>query len=84
MTKTQAIIAGLKASGHTEVTAQHRTKKYRVFTSQEPGKFCYVGKAGALRKGSTVTDSISIDPTPLIRLARQMAKLRIDIETERR
>lgn len=66
MTKTEQIVQFLESRGLKEVTAQHRTRKYRVFASREPGIFYYVGKAAALRKGRSIADSISIDPTRLL------------------
>jgi hypothetical protein len=34
--------------------------KYRQFSSPRPGRFYFVGKAGAVRAGRTASDSVSI------------------------
>lgn len=56
--------AGLKAMGYREVPAGTGSRKYTVFVKDDskPGKL-FVGKAGALRSGRTVSDSFSVgDP----------------------
>lgn len=55
------LCAALASRGLKEVTAT--TRKYRVFTGRTEGQFYFVGKAGALRRGRTVTDSVSLERT---------------------
>ena len=54
----------------SEVAPRSRktTAKYVTFTSNDPGVFYFVGKAGALRKGKTVTESYSLEGTVRDRL----------------
>jgi hypothetical protein len=59
------LIEQLLATGHSEVVPKFRvrsTPKYVTFTTtpypRMPEVFLYVGKAGALRRGRTVTESI--------------------------
>jgi hypothetical protein len=58
MTIQQRLIAVMKAKGYPQVT-DTRTLKYVVFRRND-GKFYYLGKAGALRVGPTVTGSLSL------------------------
>ena len=55
MTIKEKLIAALKARGFKAV--ESRTRKYEVFKG-DGDKLIFVGKAGALRIGKTVTDSI--------------------------
>ena len=58
----ERLIEALKLQGCPEV--QSRSTKYRVFMdirTAKKGGFLYVGKAGALRFGKTVTDSRPAD-----------------------
>ena len=66
MTKTQTIINLLLANGYYEVTAQHKTRKYRVFARTGYDRFIYVGKAAGVRKGQTVGSSVSMDADRVI------------------
>ena len=50
------IIAGLESKGFREVD---HTTKYRIYRKGE-GTLFYVGKAGALRAGRTVRDSMPV------------------------
>ena len=57
-TKADQLAELLKANGYREITSNSR--KYRKF--QKPGEygvFYYVGKAGALRHGRNLSESIS-------------------------
>lgn len=57
-TVAERLVEALKARGLTEVKSPSR--KYRAFiTPQAPGLFYFVGKAGALRTGQTVTKSFA-------------------------
>ena len=68
-TIAQRLIAVLEKHGCERVTA--RTNKYTVLTRPaKPGNFYFVGKAGALRTGKTVSSSISIENTK-VRLLRE-------------
>lgn len=62
-TTTEIIVAGLKAIGYTEKPCASR--KYHQFEKlSDPNVHpLYVGKAGALRYGRTVTDSVSMERT---------------------
>lgn len=81
MTKTETLAKLLTEVGLKEVTDQHRTKKYRVFTSMEEGKFYFVGTHGALRKGAKSTDSISLDADAFIeKITRILKKRKEDSE----
>jgi hypothetical protein len=57
-TKAQRIVEYLERHGYCEVP--FRSKKYRAF--RKPGKdtYTFVGKAGAVRAGRTVSDSVSV------------------------
>jgi hypothetical protein len=72
VTKTQTIINLLLVNGYTEVTAQHKTRKYRVFRDPDPSRHpVYVGKSAGVRRGRTVAESASVDADFLItRLTR--------------
>lgn len=59
MTQHDQLCRGLRALGH-RLDPNARTARYSVFTdAQRPGGHWYVGKAGALRAGATVTGSHS-------------------------
>lgn len=61
LTKQQELCNAFLKLGYKENT-HSRTSKYRVFPAIHPGKEgynFYVGSAGALRWGKTVSDSIS-------------------------
>ena len=60
MSLTESLIAGLLRRGETELLPT--SKKYRRFTRKH-GEFYFVGKAGALRIGKTVTTSIPVSPS---------------------
>lgn len=68
MAKTRAaqLVYALQQMGAVEV--QSKTRKYRTFHYTINGelKQYYVGKAGALRMGTTVAGSISLSPDRLI------------------
>jgi hypothetical protein len=53
-TMRERFIAALTAAGETKVKV---TSKYDVFTRKDGG-FYYIGRAGALRFGKNITDSI--------------------------
>lgn len=58
-TQSELIIETLLKDGSREVTA--KSKKYRQFTyPNDPSKFYFVGKNGAVRVGKNTTDSVSI------------------------
>lgn len=68
MTKTQKVIDLMLAKGYVEVTAQQRTRKYRVFSHLCAGdRLVFIGKAAAVRFGRTSTTSISIDYDRFVR-----------------
>lgn len=59
MTKAEQVIKYLMGKGAREVTSNSR--KYRKFSYPGRGdKFYFVGKAGALRVGRTVGESVSV------------------------
>lgn len=59
MTKAEQVIEILKGRGAREVTSTSR--KYRKFTyPNRPDQFYWIGKAGAVRVGKTVGDSVSL------------------------
>ena len=64
-TVTDTIIAGLKALGYKEQPSSSR--KYRQFVREvhegEAVHRAFVGKAGALRCGRNVTESVSMERT---------------------
>ena len=86
MTKTQHIIDLLLATGHSEVTDQSRTKKYRVFQPTQPvpvtrtlllppgDDLIFVGRSAAVRKGKNVTSSLSLDSALFTSLLELWAK----------
>ena len=81
MTKTETLASLLNTFGLKEVTNQHRTRKYRVFTSLEVGKFYFIGTHGALRKGEKSSDSISLDADSFIeKINRILQKRKEDSE----
>ena len=59
----EKLIEQLLAEGQSEVAPRSRktSSKYVTFTTDQPGVFYFVGKAGALRKGRCVTESISLE-----------------------
>jgi hypothetical protein len=59
--KSERVIRALSNMGTTEVKSTSR--KYRVFALPTDGgdKLYFVGKAGALRTGSCVSKSVSLD-----------------------
>lgn len=59
-TKTEKVIAYLLAKGSVELPS--RSAKYRTFTrfDRQSDKLYFVGKAGALRTGTCVSNSISV------------------------
>ncbi len=58
MTKTKMIIEHLLSKGCKEVRTISR--KYRKFKSPNGTTFYWVGKSGALRKGTLVSNSLSL------------------------
>ena len=60
-TKQQRVVRALLARGMTEI--QSKTSKYRTFVlaTADPQTYFFVGKAGALRKGSCVSKSVSLE-----------------------
>jgi hypothetical protein len=76
MTKTQTIIELLLDSGFTEVTAQHRTRKYRVFQDPNCDRHpVYVGKSAGVRRGRTISESVSVDADRLIAVLELKLKM---------
>ncbi len=65
MTKQQIYSQQLLDMGFTE-DPNPRTKKYRVFTRPEISRNIYVGKAGAIRYGNSISDSMSMNQEKLI------------------
>ena len=57
-TKAEKIAALLTANGYRETTSASR--KYRRFCKQGEPRFYFVGKAGALRHGRNIAESISL------------------------
>ena len=78
MTKTEVVISGLLGVGCKEVTHLHRTKKYRVFQdASNPDSILYfVGSHAGVRKGKTVSDSISMDTDRIIAYLERLAQKR--------
>jgi hypothetical protein len=66
-TITQCLVDGLLASGYTEV--ESKSGKYRAFQNpNDPNGYrMFVGKAGGLRKGMTVSASVGLAGTNLHR-----------------
>ena len=58
MTLRDKVIERLKAKGCRELPSNSR--KYRKFTHPVQGNYYWVGKAGALRSGKTIGDSVSL------------------------
>lgn len=59
MTRQETIVQYLTQAGCREVKSSSR--KYRQFTSpKRPGSFYYVGRQGAIRRGRSVSSSISL------------------------
>lgn len=60
MTRQETIVAYLTQAGCREVVS--RSRKYRQFTTRPKptGKFYFVGRQGAIRKGRSVFSSISL------------------------
>lgn len=60
MTRQETIVAYLKQGGCREVVS--RSRKYRQFTTRPKptGKYYFVGRQGAVRKGRSVSSSISL------------------------
>lgn len=58
MAKTlrEKYIEALKALGFAHIPGHSR--KYKVFSYQDGGKYLYVGKSGALRMGHTIAGSV--------------------------
>lgn len=66
LTQTAAITKALLARGY--VSAPDRsTRKYQAFVrpSDEEKQHIFVGRAGGVRRGRTITDSISLERTPV-------------------
>ena len=81
MTKTETLAKLLVEFGLKEVTDQHRTKKYRVFTSMQEGQFYFIDTHGALRKGEKSSDTISLDADAYIdKITRILKKRKEDPE----
>lgn len=78
MTKTEVVINGLLKVGCMEVTHLHRTKKYRVFQyDANPNNTLYfVGSHAGVRKGKTISNSLSIDTDQLIAYLERLAQKR--------
>jgi hypothetical protein len=57
-TLAERYAAALQARGLTETTTKSR--KYRCFTSQLPGRYYYIGKAGSLRIGACRSESVPV------------------------
>lgn len=61
----QKLIEQLIAEGHTEVQPKRRTGSTPNYVTFDipgsPDQFYFVGKAGALRKGRTASESISLE-----------------------
>jgi hypothetical protein len=67
MTKTEKLVTVLTKAGSEEVPS--RSRKYRTFrrlTNQTTCPFWFVGKAGGLRTGRTVSDSHSVDADAIL------------------
>lgn len=65
LTVQQKVIDRLVELGWSEVAS--RSRKYRTFRKEEKQPFfVFVGKKGALRKGKTVTDSMSFDADKIL------------------
>ncbi len=58
MTKTEMIIKYLLSKGCKEI--QSTSRKYRKFESPKKTTFYWVGKSAGLRKGKTISNSISL------------------------
>jgi len=72
MTNRDLTIAGLLATGATEVIPSP-TKKYRTFRDQSRNDaFFFVGRSGALRYGMTVTGSVSLTDTRRHKVFREI------------
>ena len=65
MTKQQVYAQQLLDMGFEE-DLNPRTRKYRVFTRPELSRNIYLGKAGAVRYGNNIADSLSMDPKRLM------------------
>jgi hypothetical protein len=65
LTQTQAIINALLKRGYTEVSDTSR--KYRAFVrpSDTEVMHIFIGKAGAVRRGRNITNSVSLERTPV-------------------
>lgn len=58
MTKTEKAIQFLKSKGLVEICG--KSTKYRTFKKPVGSTLYFVGKAGAIRKGRTVSESVSV------------------------
>ena len=58
-TKQQRVVRALLAAGSSEVAST--SSKYRQFTRLSGTRFYFVGKMGALRVGSCVSKSVSLE-----------------------
>lgn len=58
LTLQERIVAKMLEMGYQELISP--SKKYRKFTSDKPDRFYWVGKMGAVRKGKTSTNSLSV------------------------
>lgn len=70
-TKADQLAAMLEANGYREIRGTSR--KYRKFTKSSDGMFYFVGKAGALRHGRNIAESISLTDYYAARLLNQEA-----------
>lgn len=68
MTKQESISSQLLDLGFQEQDT--RSRKYRVFSRPET-KNLYIGKAGAIRYGHTISDSMSMTPRIIATLQRK-------------
>lgn len=71
MTKREQYLDALKTLGMVEVPT--RSKKYLTLQSPTGGPLYYLGKSGAIRRGSTTTaDSIPIDGARILAMAKKL------------
>ena len=57
-TRAEYVVDILKRNGWKEVRS--RSRKYRAFQHNDYPYMYFVGKHGALRRGKTVSDSVSV------------------------
>ncbi len=75
VTQRAAIVAYFQAKAEMEKDLASRSRKYVVYKSAATGARFYIGKAGALRKGRTVAESIPVNEQIRQGVIRQGTKI---------